>query len=113
MLTFPLEVLAWTRALAGEAESEAVRVYEVLDTEPAINDRPDAITVEQVKGEIRFEDVSFDYPGSERTALRHIDLVVPAGETLAIVGATGSGKTSLVTLLTRLYDPTEGRVTLD
>src|SRR4029077_13937888 len=48
-----------------------------------------------------------------RTALRDINLVVPSGETLAIVGATGSGKTSLVTLLTRLYDPTEGRVTLD
>jgi ATP-binding cassette subfamily B protein len=113
MLTFPLEVLAWTMALAGEAESAAVRVYEVLDTVPAIVDQPDAITVEHVKGEIRFENVSFDYPGSDRTALRHIDLIVPSGETLAIVGATGSGKTSLVTLLTRLYDPTEGRITLD
>lgn len=113
MLTFPLEILAWTMALAGEAESAAVRVYEVLDTEPSITDRPDAVTIEQATGEIRFENVSFDYPGSDRTALRNIDLVVPAGETLAIVGATGSGKTSLATLLTRLYDPTEGRVTLD
>src|SRR5205807_8157257 len=70
MLTFPLEVLAWTMALAGEAESAAVRVYEVFDTEPSITDRPDAITIEQAKGEIRFEHVSFDYPGSDRTALR-------------------------------------------
>jgi len=113
MLTFPLEILGWTMALAGEAESAAVRVYEVLDTEPAIIDRPGAIDAGRVVGDIRFENVSFDYPASDRTALRHIDLVVPAGETIAIVGATGSGKTTLVTLLTRLYDPTEGRITLD
>ena len=113
MLTFPLEILGWTMALAGEAESAAVRVYEVLDTEPAIIDRPGAIDAGRVVGDIRFENVSFDYPASDRTALRHIDLVVPAGETIAIVAATGSGKTTLVTLLTRLYDPTEGRITLD
>jgi len=113
MLTFPLEILAWIMALAGEAESAAVRVYEVLDTEPAIIDRPGAIDIDVAVGEVRFENVSFDYPASDRTALRNIDLVVPAGETIAIVGATGSGKTTLVTLLTRLYDPTTGRVTLD
>ena len=113
MLTFPLEILGWIMAMAGEAESAAVRVYEVLDTEPTIADRPGAITLDDVVGEVRFERVSFDYPASDRTALRDIDLVVPAGETIAIVGATGSGKTSLVTLLTRLYDPTAGRITLD
>jgi ATP-binding cassette subfamily B protein len=113
MLTFPLEILGWIMALAGEAESAAVRVYEVLDTEPAIVDRPGARAIDVAVGEIRFENVSFDYPASDRTALRNIDLVVPAGDTIAIVGATGSGKTTLVTLLTRLYDPTIGRVTLD
>ena len=113
MLTFPLEILGWIMAMAGEAESAAVRVYEVLDTQPTITDRPDAIDLQDVAGEIRFEHVSFDYPSSDRTALRDIDLLVPAGETIAIVGATGSGKTSLVTLLTRLYDPTGGRITLD
>lgn len=113
MLTFPLEILGWTMALAGEAESAAVRVYEVLDTEPAIVDRPGALAIEDVVGEIRFENVSFDYPASDRTALRNLDLVVAPGETIAIVGATGSGKTTLVTLLTRLYDPTDGRITLD
>jgi len=113
MLTFPLEILGWTMALAGEAESAAVRVYEVLDTEPTIVDRPGAVTLEEVVGEVRFENVSFDYPGSDRDALRHIDLAVHPGETIAIVGATGSGKTTLVTLLTRLYDPTDGRITLD
>lgn len=113
MLTFPLEILAWIMALAGEAESAAVRIYEVFDTEPTIQDRPGALALEQVHGEIAFEGVSFSYEGSDRGALKGIDLRVPAGEVVAVVGATGSGKTTLVTLLTRLYDPTEGRITLD
>ena len=113
MLVFPLDMLGWTMALAGEAESAAERVYEVFDTIPAILDRDNAIEVDDVRGVIRFEGVGFAYEGSEKTALRGIDLDVAAGETIAIVGATGCGKTTLATLLTRLYDPTEGRITLD
>jgi ATP-binding cassette, subfamily B, bacterial len=113
MLTFPLEILAWIVALAGEAESAAIRIYEVFDTIPTIDDRPGALAIESVRGDIRFEDVSFTYEGSERQVLTDIDLTVPAGSVVAVVGATGSGKTTLVTLLTRLYDPTEGRITLD
>ena len=113
MLTFPLEILAWIMALAGEAESAAIRLYEVFDTEPTIQDRPGALTLDDVRGDLRFEGVSFAYEGRERTVLTGIDLEVRAGEVVAVVGATGSGKTTLVTLLTRLYDPTEGRITLD
>ena len=113
LLVFPLELLAWIMALAGEAESAAVRVYEVFDTEPAVADRPGAVELSEVRGEIRFERVGFRYPSSERTALRGVDLTVSPGETIAVVGATGCGKTTLVTLLTRLHDPTEGRITLD
>jgi ATP-binding cassette subfamily B protein len=114
MLTFPLEVLAWIMALAGEAESAAVRLYEVFDTEPTIQDRPGALVLSpEVRGAVRFEGVSFSYEGRDRTVLSDIDLTVEPGEAIAVVGATGSGKTTLVTLLTRLYDPTEGRVTLD
>ena len=113
ILTFPLEVLGWIMALAGEAETAAGRVYEVFDTEPAILDRPGATAMPVVRGEVRFEGVGFSYPNSDRIALADVDLVVHPGETLAVVGATGSGKTSLVTLLTRLYDPTVGRITLD
>ena len=113
MLTFPLEILAWIMALAGEAESAAVRLYEVFDTEPTIQDRPGALALDEVRGDIRFDHVSFTYEGSEREVLTDIDLEVRAGEVVAVVGATGSGKTTLVTLLTRLYDPTVGRITLD
>lgn len=114
MLTFPLEVLAWIMALAGEAESAALRIYEVFDTEPAIQDRPGAVHLRpDVRGAVRFEGVSFSYEGRDRSVLADINLEVEPGEAIAVVGATGSGKTTLVTLLTRLYDPTEGRVTLD
>ena len=113
MLTFPLEILAWIMALAGEAESAAVRIYEVFDTEPTIQDRPGAVVLDEVRGELAFEGVSFTYEGSERTVLRDLHLTVSAGEVVAVVGATGSGKSTLVTLLTRLYDPTDGRITLD
>ena len=114
MLTFPLEILAWIMAMAGEAESAALRIYEVFDTEPTIQDRPGAVELQsEVRGAVRFEGVSFSYEGRDRAVLSDIDLAVEPGEAIAVVGATGSGKTTLVTLLTRLYDPTEGRVTLD
>jgi ATP-binding cassette subfamily B protein len=114
MLTFPLEVLAWIMAMAGEAETAAARIYEVFDTEPLIKDRPGATVLpEDALGEICFEGVSFTYEGSDRTVLEDIDLTVAPGEAIAVVGATGSGKTTLVTLLTRLYDPTVGRITFD
>jgi ATP-binding cassette subfamily B protein len=113
MLVFPLDMLGWIMALAGEAETAAERVYEVFDTEPAIADRPGAVVLESARGAIRFEGVGFAYEGSDKIALHDIDLAVEPGETIAIVGATGSGKTTVATLLTRLYDPTEGRITLD
>jgi ATP-binding cassette, subfamily B, bacterial len=113
MLTFPLEMLGWIMAMAGEAESAAERVFEIFDTPPAVDDHDQARPLESPTGTIRLEGVSFAYPESDRLALRGIDLEVAAGETIAIVGATGSGKTSLVQLLTRLHDPTSGRITVD
>jgi ATP-binding cassette subfamily B protein len=115
MLVFPLEVLGWIMALSGEAETAAGRVFEVFDTVPAIADAPDAASFggRRPVGAVRFDDVSFHYENRERLALDSISLVVDPGETVAIVGATGSGKTTLATLLPRLYDPTDGRITLD
>jgi ATP-binding cassette subfamily B protein len=113
MLTFPLEILAWIMAMAGEAESAAVRIYEVFDTIPTIRDSPGALNLEAAYGDITFEGVTFAYEGSNRAVLHDIELTVPAGQVVAVVGATGSGKSTLVTLLTRLHDPTAGRITLD
>jgi ATP-binding cassette subfamily B protein len=76
LLVFPLELLAWIMALAGEAESAAGRVYEVFDTEPAVRDRPGARELTDVRGAIRLEGVGFRYPGGERAALEAVDLDV-------------------------------------
>jgi ATP-binding cassette subfamily B protein len=99
--------------MAQEAETAAGRVWEVFDTPPAIADKPDARVLDLARGEVRFHDVHFAYPGIDRTVLAGVDLTVHRGETLAIVGATGSGKTTLATLLARLHDPSAGALTLD
>ncbi len=113
ILVFPIEELAWILAMAEEAETAAGRVWEVFDTEPLIADRPSATALARARGEIRFEGVQFVYPGTDKTVLRGVDLAIQPGETLALVGATGAGKTTIATLLARLYDPAGGRVTLD
>jgi ATP-binding cassette subfamily B protein len=113
ILVWPIEELGWILAMAEEAETAAGRVWEVFDTEPVIADRPGARPLAHAHGEVRFEGVQFVYPGSERTVLRGVDLEIHPGETLALVGATGAGKTTVATLLARLYDPTAGAVRLD
>ncbi|MEV4757674.1 ABC transporter ATP-binding protein [Micromonospora sp. NPDC049559] len=114
MLIWPIESLGWIIANAQEATTAADRVLEVLDTEPAVVDRPAAVPLvgSDVDGALRFEGVEFGYPGGP-PVLAGVDLVVRPGETLAVVGATGSGKTSLLSLVPRLHDVTAGRVTLD
>ncbi len=94
-------------ALAG-----AERVFELVDTKPEIADSPDAVDAGRLTGHIRFEALSFDY-GDGAPVLIDIDLDVPAGMTLAIVGPTGAGKTTLVNLIARFYDPTSGRILVD
>lgn len=90
------------------------RIFEYLDLPVDITERPGAVRIEKVRGDIRFENVDFAYePGSGPPTLSGIDLTVPAGGTLAVVGATGSGKSTLSYLVPRLYDVTGGRVTLD
>jgi len=88
------------------------KIFELLDEKPEIADRPDSVELPRVRGEIRFEDVTFSY-GGEAPALDHVTLVVPPGQTLALVGATGAGKSTLAKLVARFYDPDEGRVLID
>ena len=115
MLIWPIESLGWIIANAQEAITAADRVHEVLDAEPAVTDRPQAVAVSptDTAGSLRFAGVSFSYPGAAGPLLRDIDLTVHPGETLAIVGATGAGKTSLLSLVPRLHDVTAGQITLD
>ena len=95
-----------------EGMAAGSRVFELLDIEPDISDRPGAATMPPVRGQVRFERVGFQYqPGVP--VLQNVDLTVEPGQTVAVVGPTGAGKTTLVSLLLRLYEPTAGRVLVD
>jgi ATP-binding cassette subfamily B protein len=115
MLIWPVDSLGHIIANAQEAMTAADRIYELLDERPSILDQPRATVLhrESVHAHVRFEGVEFAYPGAEEPILRGVDLEVFPGETLAIVGVTGSGKTTLAHLVPRLADPTAGRITLD
>ncbi|MFJ3844847.1 ABC transporter ATP-binding protein [Streptomyces albidoflavus] len=89
------------------------RIFEYLDLEIDITEPDQPVRLEKIRGELRFEHVEFGYAGQERPVLSGIDLAVPAGSSLAVVGETGSGKSTLSHLVPRLYDVTGGRVTLD
>jgi ATP-binding cassette subfamily B protein len=113
LLVWPIESLGEILAMAEEATSAAERIYEVFDTDPAIADRDGASSLQVATGRVRFEGVSFRYADDSSWILRDIDLEIEPGETLALVGVTGSGKTTLTSLVPRLYDVTLGRITLD
>jgi ABC-type multidrug transport system fused ATPase/permease subunit len=91
------------------------KIFELLDVTPELTDSPDAVSLERIRGEIRFEDVSFRYRTDDGTklALDDLSLVVPPGQTVALVGATGAGKSTFAKLVARFYDPTDGRVLVD
>jgi len=96
----------------GEIESNAERLIELLDVAEEQGDRPDAIALEELHS-ITFENVSFRYPGHDSYALKHVSFHLDAGQTLALVGSSGSGKSSIVKLLMRFYLPSEGRILID
>jgi ATP-binding cassette subfamily B protein len=108
----PIQSLSqlYTTYQAGMAALD--KIFELLDEEPDIADRPDAVELPRVRGEIEFEDVDFSYDG-EQPALSGLSLRVPPGQTVALVGATGAGKSTLAKLVARFYDPDDGRVLVD
>ncbi|WP_433430979.1 ABC transporter ATP-binding protein [Nonomuraea sp. CA-141351] len=110
-LVWPIASLGYILAMAQEAVTSADRVMEVMDTVPSIEGGAESI--DRPRGHLRFEGVGFHFPGSDQPVLRDVWLDVRPGETVAIVGATGSGKTTMTALVPRLIDPTEGRVTID
>ena len=115
MTTFPIIMLAMILPRYYAATASIDRIVEVLETNATViypEDNPERIT----KGQLTFENVSLDYDGEENEhmpVLQNINFTANPGETVAILGATGSGKTSLINLIPRLYDPTEGRVLID
>ena len=121
LITFTLYISTFTspiKRLASFAEQYMIgmagftRFLEIMDTKPAIEDKPDAIDLEDVKGDISFSHVSFAY-NEGQNVLQDVDLSIPAGKTLALVGPSGGGKTTLCHLLLRFYDIREGSITID
>jgi ATP-binding cassette, subfamily B, multidrug efflux pump len=111
MLTFPVASLGWVSSMVQEAEASQKRINEFLSIEPEIQNNHPAPSV--IHGEIQFNNVSFTYEDTNIRALEQINFHIKKGETLAILGKTGSGKSTVLSLISRLYDTTEGEILID
>jgi len=112
-LFFPIAQLGFIITQLGQASTSADRIFEILDAKSDIVDKPNAETLPAVKGDVKFNNVTFRYFGGGDPVLKNVTFEAKSGETIALLGATGSGKTSIINLLPRFYDPSEGSITID
>jgi ATP-binding cassette subfamily B protein len=112
-LLFPVLTIGFQAAGIARAGASALRVFEVLDEPLTVTDRPGAVALPAIEGRVEFRDVHFRYPGAEQEILRGVSFAVEPGQTVAILGTTGSGKSTIVNLLPRFYDATAGAVLID
>jgi len=112
LLQLPVRSLGWIVMLFARAQSSGERIYDILDAESAVKEKLGAVELTQVAGHIRFEGVSFAYDQIS-PVLKDIEIDAKPGQMIALLGPTGSGKTTVVNLLPRFYDPTGGRITID
>jgi len=111
MLTWPVAVVGWITSIVQQAEASQKRINDFLKEKPEIYDGPGV--AKEIMGTLEFKNVSLTYPETNIQALEKINLKIPAGSTLGIIGNIGSGKSTLLELISRLYDPTSGKLTLD
>jgi len=111
MLTFPVAMVGWITSMVQQAEASQKRINEFLDTAPDIVSQSDEVI--EIKGQIEFRNVTFTYPDTNITALKNVSFTVNPGETLAILGNTGSGKSTILELIGRLYDVSSGQILID
>ncbi|MFK7833160.1 MAG: ABC transporter ATP-binding protein [Winogradskyella sp.] len=111
MLTWPVATVGWVTSLIQQAEASQERINEFLDTEPDIKNIANTLT--PIKGDIEFKNVSFVYPDTNIEALKDVSFNLKSGETLAILGKTGSGKSTILDLIGRLYDIDKGAILID
>ncbi|MBI3040354.1 MAG: ABC transporter ATP-binding protein [Chloroflexi bacterium] len=112
LLSMPIRMLGWLTILFSRAMASGQRIFEILDQVSPVKEKPDAINVEEIKGLVRFEDVSFSYD-SHATVLKNVNFAAKPGQVIALVGASGSGKSTVANLVPRFYDVTSGRITID
>jgi ATP-binding cassette subfamily B protein len=113
LLADPVRWLGFVVNRIARAIASGERIFEILDTEPAIAERPGAIELRPMRGEVTFDDVSFAYPGAKGEALSQLSFTAHPGETVALLGPTGAGKSTIINLLPRFYDVTAGRILID
>ena len=111
ILTWPVAVVGWVTSMVQQAEASQARINEFLKQVPEIQNNNSAST--GIKGKVTFKNVTFKYDDTNITALKNINFTVNSGDTLAILGKTGSGKSTIIELISRLYDTTEGLILLD
>jgi ATP-binding cassette subfamily B multidrug efflux pump len=111
MLTWPFASVGWVTSLVQKAEASQARINEFLDEEPEIRNEHDGPS--EIKGEIVFDRVGFTYPDSEIAALKDVSFNIQSGETLAVIGRTGSGKTTLANLISRQFEASSGEIGVD
>jgi ATP-binding cassette subfamily B protein len=112
-LFFPIMMFGMIITQMGQAAASAERIFEILDAKSDIVEKPNAMTLPDVKGDVKFEKVTFRYFSGGEPVLNKVSFETKPGETIALLGATGSGKTTIINLLPRFYDPSEGRITID
>jgi ATP-binding cassette subfamily B protein len=110
---FPLGQLGFIISLMAQASASAARVFEILDAKSDIVERPDAVALPPIQGRVEFRNVTFRYLGSGDPVLRDVSFTAEPGQTIALLGATGSGKTTIINLIPRFYDVSEGAVLID
>jgi ATP-binding cassette subfamily B protein len=113
LLIWPMIALGWVVSLYQRGAASMGRLNEILQAEPVVAAPLQPVSLADARGRVEFQSVSFAYPGAERSVLDGVSFVAEAGQTVAIVGPTGAGKSTVIDLLARLYDPTEGRILLD
>ena len=112
LLQVPVRSIGWIIMMFARAHSTGARIFEILDAESAVQERDDARPIREGRGDVRFDGVSFEYGGADRV-LHNLDIHARPGETIALLGPTGSGKSTVVNLLPRFYDATSGSITID
>ena len=110
---FPLGQLGFIINLMSQANASSQRIFEILDTQNEVEDKPNARVLPEIQGNVKFDDVVFRYFKGGEPVLNHVSFEASAGQTIALLGATGSGKTTIINLIPRFYDVTEGRVLVD
>ena len=109
----PIQILVELIEMMQKGLAGFRRFLDVMETEPEITDAPNAKPLTDVKGRVRYDDVSFHYSDDDTPVLSHVSFEIPAGKSVALVGPSGSGKTTICSLLPRFYDVTGGRITID